>query len=92
MSTAPLPENNLAMRSALVKRAMHLVGAQVYAERMGVSDRTARYWATEGGDRNRPVTDRILRDTLKLLVEHRQHVGRLGQGIRAALGEQGERE
>lgn len=91
MSTAfSLPTNDLAMRSALVRRAMDLLGTKEYADGMGVAERTARAWATTGGDPGRPVTDKILRETRELLVQHRQNVGALIQGVRAALGEQGE--
>lgn len=86
---ARLPATDLAMRAALVRRAMDLLGAGVYAEAMGVADRTARAWATEGGDPGRPVTDRTLRRTKELLVGHRQSVGALITGLRASLGETG---
>lgn len=89
VSTAPakLPEGDIAMRAALVRRAMDLLGAGAYAEAMGVADRTARAWAAEGGDPNRPVSDRILRDTIRVMVAHRQSVGALISGVRASLGE-----
>lgn len=90
MSPQKLPEGELAMRAALVRRAMDLLGAGAYAQAMNVADRTARAWASEGGDAGRPVTDRILRETRQVLVAHRQSIGALIQGVRAALGEQGE--
>jgi len=83
-----LPATDLAMRAALVRRAMDLLGPGVYAGAMKVSDRTARAWAAEGAEHGRPVSDRILRDTRDILVAHRQHIGALISGVRAALGEQ----
>jgi hypothetical protein len=91
MSTK-VPQNALALRAAMVRRAMDLLGTRAYAARMDAAERTVQAWAAKGGDPNRPVTDAILRKTLAALVDHRQDVARLGQGIRAALGEQGERE
>lgn len=89
MSPAKLPETDIAMRAALVRRAMDLLGAGAYAAAMNVADRTARAWASEGGDPGRPVTDRILRETMQVLVAQRQSIGALVKGVRAALGEQG---
>lgn len=90
MSTRPssLPQTDRALRAALIRRAMDLLGPSAFREAMGVADRTARAWAAPGGDRDRPVSDRILREARDALVAHRQQVGALISGVRAALGEQ----
>lgn len=83
-----LPADDLAMRAALVRRAIDLLGTATYAAAMGVSERTARSWAKEGGDKDRPVSDDILRRTGEQLVLHRQRVAALVRGVKSALGEQ----
>jgi hypothetical protein len=86
MSDAPDLPTGLALRGALVARAKELLGESVYAERMGVSARATRYW-TSG---QRDVSDGVLRDTLRAMIEHRQATGDLIKGIRALL-EEGEK-
>ncbi len=79
-----MPTGN-ALRAALVARAKELLGESAYAERMGVSPRATRYWATD--DPRRPVKDGVLRDTLRVLIEHRQQTGDLIKGVRSVLDE-----
>lgn len=85
MRRTKLPEGQLAMRAALVRRAIDLVGAGPYARMMNVAERTARAWAVEGGDPRRPVTDGMARETMAVLVAHRQHVAALISGLRLTL-------
>lgn len=85
MPRRKLPQGEIAMRAALVRRAMDLLGGGAYARGMNVAERTARAWAVEGGDPRRPVSDRILAETIALLIGHRQHVGALVSGMRLSL-------
>lgn len=85
MPRAKLPKGELAMRAALVRRAIDLVGAGAYARGMNVAERTARAWAIDGGDARRPVSDKVVSDTVAMLIAHRQHVGALVSGLRMSL-------
>lgn len=78
---AETPADDARLRAAFVDDAMQLLGPEAYARNMGVSHRSARYWAT--GERN--VKDRVLRETMQLLVAHRQRTSDLIRTIRAHL-------
>lgn len=70
-------------RNAIMKAAGVVIGAEELARRLSMSSRNI-YHLMNG---NRPVKDGVLRDTRELLMQRRQAIGLLLQGIRDELPE-----
>lgn len=70
-------------RTAIMKAAGVVIGPEQLAKQLRMSSRNI-YHLMNG---NRPVKDGVLRDTRELLMQRRQAIGMLLQGIRDELPE-----